>query len=93
VQRVARESGLAPAQVLVLWNLRHGVAVAPKCSTRLHAAELLATTEGCAHERLTAAHMQALDAITPRGAGRRFIAPHFMTRAGPNAHIYGWGLR
>ena len=32
---------LTPAQVVLQWNLRHGVAVVPKCSSHTHAIELL----------------------------------------------------
>ena len=43
VARVASLAGLSPAQALVQWSLRHGLAVAPKCSSLAHAAELSQT--------------------------------------------------
>ena len=83
VARVARESGLTPAGVLLRWNLAHGVAVAPKCSSAAHAADVL----GAAGSTLAAHHMAVLDAIDTR---HRVINPIFMTKPGPNGARYGW---
>jgi len=41
VKRVARETGLTPAQVVVRWNLQQGVLVVTKCSEEDHAKEIL----------------------------------------------------
>ena len=84
VQRVAREAGLAPAQVLLQWNLRHGVAVVPKCSSITHANEVLAAMPPAA-PALSAAQMEAIDAIGngsnggPMGS-KRFVNPPFSAR-------------
>ena len=79
VVRVACLAGLSPAQALVQWSLRHGVAVAPKCSSAEHADELLAAARADA-PALSAEHMAALDALAPPGGGSeyRVIDPPFM---------------
>ena len=65
------------------WSLRHGLAVAPKCSSLAHAAELLAAARADAPS-LSREHMAALDAIAPPGGGgggeHRFVDPPFMLR-------------
>lgn len=82
VRRASEASGLTPAQVLIQWNLRHGVAVVPKCSSAHHARQLLEAAEleppaggkGGHGRRLTPQHMEWLDAITPPGEpGHRWI--------------------
>lgn len=83
VRRVADESGLSPAQVLLQWNLRHGAAVATKATGEAHCAEAL----GACAAPLGAAHMKWLDGITPAGEpGRRFLCPPFMRGTG----AYAW---
>jgi diketogulonate reductase-like aldo/keto reductase len=81
VLRVAREAGLAPAQVLLQWNLRHGVAVVPKCSSLIHANQVLAANPPAA-TALNAAHMEVIDAIGNGANGgpmgnKRFVNPSF----------------
>ena len=97
LRRVATESGLTPAQICIQWNVRHGVAVAPKCSSSQHARELLsaAAPHGGRAAVLSAAHMKWLDAIVPPGGqGRRTVAYSVMLK--PNSNngatwpIYGW---
>ena len=89
IQRVARESGLTPAQVVLQWNLRHGVAVTVKCSTQDHATQLLSAA-GPTTPTLNAEQMAALDKIVPLGeAGKRWIWPQFM-RGGARAEHYAW---
>ena len=84
VVRVARASGLTPAGVLLRWNLAHGVAVAPKCSSKAHADDVLEATTGT----LAPEHMAALDAIDTT---YRFLNPPFMARpAGRKAAQYRW---
>ena len=83
VTQVACESGLTPAGVLLRWNLAHGVAIAPKCSSARHAADVL----GAASGTLAANHMAVLDSIDTR---YRVVNPPFMTRPGPNGARYGW---
>ena len=86
VSSIARQSGLSAAQVVLQWNLRHGVAVAPKCSSHRHAVEVMQAQS----VPLSAAHLRSLDGIVPEGAaGRRWIDPPFM-RGGAQSHIYGW---
>ena len=65
VSRVACEAGISPAQVLLQWNLRHGIAVVTKCSSAEHARQALAVTTG-ACGAITAAHMEQLDQISQR---------------------------
>ena len=88
VARIAGESGLSPAQLVLQWNLRHGVAVVPKCSTRAHAAECLDPGS----PSLTAEQMQALDDIATSGTGghQRFVSPGWMTSAEAVQAGYGW---
>lgn len=82
VVRVAQASGLSPAGVLLRWNLTHGVAVAPKCSSKAHANDVLEAATGT----LAPEHMAALDAIETT---YRVVDPPFMGRgAGPNAARY-----
>ena len=75
---------------------RHGVALAPKCSTAAHAKEIHAAADASGGRVLTPEHMAWLDAVTPPGAsGTRWITggppggKSFM-RGGPKAHLYGW---
>ena len=90
VRAVAAESGLSVAQVLLQWNLRHGVAVVPKCSSAAHAAECLAAAPPAA-AALTGGQMQALDGIcAPGGRVHRVVAPPFMTRPEAVRAGYGW---
>jgi len=87
VRSVAVESGLTPAQVLLQWNLRHGVAVVPKCSTDDHATQLLSATRVL----LSGAQMAQLDAIVPAGqTGTRILNVGFMKGSTPKIALYGW---
>ena len=79
-------------QVCILWNLQHGCAVVPKCSSEDHAAELLAAASLSAAP-LPEERMAAIDAITSLGGvtrPKRFIAPPFMMSPGPRGASYGW---
>ena len=88
VETIARQTGLSAAQLVLHWNLRHGVAVAPKCSTEVHAAEVLRAVAPAAP--LSADHMAALDGLVPSGApGQRWIDPPWM-KGGAHAHLYSW---
>ena len=69
------------AQVLIQWNLRHGVAVVPKCSTLDHAAQILDAAPPAAVP-LSPVQMRAIDAIGNGANGgpvgrKRFICPPF----------------
>ena len=84
VVRVAQASGLTPAGVLLRWNLAHGVAVAPKCSSTAHADDVLEAATGT----LAPEHMAALDAIETT---HRFVNPPFMgAGAARNSARYSW---
>ena len=84
VVRVAQASGLTPAGVLLRWNLAHGVAVAPKCSSTAHAEDVLEAATGT----LAPEHMAALDAIETT---HRFVNPPFMgAGAARNSARYSW---
>ena len=89
VVAVAAGAGLTPAQVLLAWNLRHRVAVAPKTSRRDRADEALAVVGS---GQLGAADMERLDAIAPPGRGRevRVVNPPFMSKPGPQGAKYMW---
>ena len=73
----------AVAGVLLRWNLAHGVAVAPKCSSASHAADVLAA----GRDGLAADHMAALDGILERW---RAVNPPYMWRPGREGAHYGW---
>ena len=84
VVRIALASGLTPAGVLLRWNLAHGVAVAPKCSSTAHAEDVLEAATGT----LAPEHMAALDAIETT---HRFVNPPFMgAGAARNSARYSW---
>ena len=98
VIRVAREASFTPAQVLIQWNLRHGVCVATKVSSIDHTRQVIAASSLTANV-LTALQMQALDAIgggatSLSGAGsgsgpqRRFVNPPFMCGSASPAYRF-----
>ena len=90
VVKVASEARMTPAQVLIQWNLRHHVVVAPKCSTESHARDILEAASG-ASPMLTPSQMKWLDSITPPGAKmRRCVNPPYMWKPGPQGRHYGW---
>lgn len=91
VTAIAAQCGLSAAQVLLQWSLRHGLAIAPKCSSHAHAAEVLAAAPPMSAP-LSPEQMAALDAMTPPGQiGTRTVGPPFMTtQAGPQRHVYGF---
>ena len=69
------------AQVLLQWNLRHGVAVVPKCSSIAHASQILHTAPPAA-AALSPEQMEAIDAISNGANGgkvgrRRWVNPSF----------------
>jgi hypothetical protein len=84
MRAVACESGLTAAQIAVQWSLAHGVALVPKCSSLLHARELLAAAHANAAGGssvgagvgagvggapvLSSRHMKRLDSLVPPGA-------------------------
>ncbi|KAL1507429.1 hypothetical protein AB1Y20_008268 [Prymnesium parvum] len=86
IRRVAQESGLSPAQVLLQWNLRHGVAVVPKCSSVSHATEIL-NSVAPATTRLSPAQMELIDTLAP--AKKRFVNPPFMS-GGLASSSFAW---
>ena len=67
---------MSVAQVLVQWNVRHGVGVVAKCSSAAHAGELLVAARTDAPRHLSVAQMEALDMISRPGEGRetRFLS-------------------
>ena len=89
VRAVAEASLLSPAQVLLQWNLQHGVAVTTKCSSRAHAIEALHCAPPAARA-LSSEQMRQLDAIASdvnRTASKRFIP---MRGVGSKGHLYAW---
>lgn len=90
VTKVANESGMSPAQVVLQWNLQQGMAVVPKCSRVAHAQEFLEDQRAPDRHNLRALspeHMQALDGMDN---ATRFVAPPFMYGTGA---VYFWGDR
>jgi len=103
IVKIANEVKKTPAQVLVQWNLQHGVLVVTKCTQEAHAKEILSTIieSSCLSSDTTKktkekgknlifllpTHMKALDGL---GNGKRFIAPPFMYGS---LAIYCWGER
>ena len=69
IQKISAETSMSPAQVALRWNLQHGVLVAPKCSSKEHAQELVST------KPLSPEQMKLLDSLNQ---GKRFVAPPFM---------------
>jgi diketogulonate reductase-like aldo/keto reductase len=69
IEKVAADTSMSPAQVVIRWNLQHGVLVTPRCTSKAHAVELLSC------KALLADHMKLLDSLD---RGRRFVAPPFM---------------
>lgn len=84
IQKVANEAGLSACQVLLGWNLRHGVAVVPKCSSGLHAAECLAAARHA--PKLSAAHMRQLDTLSQSEVPMRVVNPSFMVGGAGVSH-------
>ena len=81
---VAKTNNLTPAQVVLQWNLQHGVAVVPKCSTKAHLHELSMLLNGDL-ALLPGTSMMLLDGIEQR---RRFVCPPFMYSS---KAIFAWG--
>lgn len=69
IEKVANKTGMSIAQVLVQWNIQHGVPVVTKCSTDAHILEII----NC--KVLHSTDMKSLDNITDR---KRFVTPPFM---------------
>eukprot|EP00536_Pseudo-nitzschia_multiseries_P000270 jgi/Psemu1/178478/e_gw1.4.329.1 len=100
VERVAKETGLTPAQVVLRWNFQQGVPVVLGCLGDEHTAEATTnatttitttTTTTSRTAFLAPSHMRALDAIGKDAkATKRFVAPPFMY--GSKA-AYSWGDR
>jgi DNA 3'-phosphatase len=86
IKDIAKMNKLTPAQVVLQWNLLHGVAVIPKCTSKQHLAELSVLLKGDS-VLLPPSAMKALDCINER---KRFLAPPFMYSS---KAIYAWGDR
>jgi alcohol dehydrogenase (NADP+) len=67
VAEVAAARGCSPAQVVLAWNLRRGVAVVPKAVQAGHIKENIRAEEAC---RLTDGDARRIDAISERTSGR-----------------------
>jgi DNA 3'-phosphatase len=83
VVEVAKEAKLTPAQVLVQWNVRHGVSACCKAASKDHQEELLRPFHAT-ESALRPEHMKALDDIKEQ---KRFVAPPFMMVPGA---AYSW---
>ena len=90
VNKIAEESGMSPAQVLVTWNLLQGIPVVVKSSSPNHLSEIAALLhENTDNLALSAVHMKELSemSLSPGFATQRFVAPPFMFRPGA---LYSW---
>jgi diketogulonate reductase-like aldo/keto reductase len=76
VAEVAKETTLSSAQVVLKWNLQHGVAVVAKCTSEDHLKEVISILGGCP---LSPDQMQRIDSI--KGSSR-LVAPPFMYKKG-----------
>jgi len=93
IQQVASETKLTPAQVVVKWNLQHGVLMVTKCSQEEHANEILSCINDTKimNVNLSSTQMKSLDSLVDNDQNiRRFVAPPFMY--GSKA-VYCWGER
>lgn len=84
---ISKATGLSPAQVVLKWNLQHGIAVVTKSTSDAHLSQLerLKGASG-----LTPLQMKSLDSIVflNDNASKRFVAPPFMFKKGAP---YSWG--
>jgi len=86
IGKVAKESGMSPAQALISWNLQQGVPVVVKSSTSAHLREITALLHGDTDNlALSANHMKELSELNLQN--HRFVAPPFMFRPGT---VYSW---
>jgi diketogulonate reductase-like aldo/keto reductase len=79
---IAKATGLSSAQVVLLWNLQHGVPVVTKCTSEDH---LLQVSTILRRKSLSSKQMKMVDAIKGH---MRFVAPPFMYKKGTT---YAWG--
>ena len=86
IQKVAKESGMSPAQCCLLWNIQQGVPVVVKCSCPNHLREITALLhDGTDSLALSANHMKELSEFSQQN--HRFVAPRFMFCPGA---VYAW---
>ena len=78
---IAKATGLSSAQVVLLWNLQHGVPVVTKCTSEDH---LLQVSTILRRKSLSSKQMKMVDAIKGH---MRFVAPPFMYKKGTT---YAW---
>jgi len=88
IVRVAQESDMSPAQVLLCWNLQHSIPVATKFSSEKHGKEVAELLHEKSKLTLSPQHMKAIDNLSLSGDSHRFVAPPFMYRRGA---AYSWG--
>jgi len=86
INKIAKESGMSPAQALVSWNLQQQVPVVIKSSNPAHLREIAALLhDNTDNFALSADHMIQLS--EPNLQNHRFVAPSFMFRPGTE---YSW---
>ena len=86
IKKIAKESGMSPAQTCISWNLEQGVPVVVKSSTASHLREIAALLhDDTDNLALSANHMQELSHLSQQN--HRFVAPPFMLRPGT---VYSW---
>jgi DNA 3'-phosphatase len=88
ILRVANESQLTPAQVLLLWNIQQGVPVITKFTSDEHSRDIIPILQS--KISLSPRQMKVLDEISASSAEEevRFVAPPFMYKPGAT---YSWG--
>ena len=79
---IAKSLSLQVPEMLLRWNLSHGVSIVTKCSSK-HRQEAAANLTKC----LPPSVMKALDSIGQNAESIRFVDPAFMHRKGA---VYSW---
>ena len=86
IKKIAKESGMSPAQSCISWNLQQGVPVVVKSSSSSHLREITALLHNDTDNlALSANHMKELSELSPQK--HRYVAPPFMFRPGT---VYSW---
>lgn len=82
IVQVAEQRELTPAQVLLEWNLQHGVSVVCKCAKEHHQKEVFGIYD--TKPSLSVEDMKILDGIKDK---KRYVSPPFMLKPG---NVYTW---
>ena len=86
INRVAKESGITPAQCCLSWNIRQGVPVVVKSANAAHLREIATLLHDDFDSlALSGNHMKELSELGK--TNHRFVAPSFMFKPGS---VYSW---